>query len=503
MSELHISQGCFRLSDTRTLIVPELSLSFADKKLPSDQPQSGNSWAFVGANGSGKSALAKALSGELTLLSGSRQSDFQHTVRLSFEQLQQLVSEEWQRNNTDLLSADEDDTGRTTAEIIQEEHRDPQRCQQLAEQFGISQLLLRRFKYLSTGETRKTLLCRALMSQPELLILDEPFDGLDVTARAQLAGRLSTLAAQGVTLVLVLNRFDDIPDFVQYVGVLADCHLSHIGPRQQILSEALITQLAHSENLDGLSLPETEHPQQQIPLPKDKPLIILRNGVVVYNDRPILHNLSWQVNPGEHWQIIGQNGAGKSTLLSLITGDHPQGYSNDLTLFGRRRGSGETIWDIKRHIGYVSSSLHLDYRVSSSLRNVILSGFFDSIGIYQAVSDRQQQLADEWLALLGFSATAANQPFHSLSWGQQRLALIARALVKHPALLILDEPLQGLDPLNRLLVRRFIDVMISEGETQLLFVSHHAEDAPECITHRLTFIPDGDIYHYRQEILPR
>lgn len=489
MSELQISQGCFRLSDTRTLILPELHV------------QSGDSWAFVGANGSGKSALAKALAGELILLSGSRQSHFRHSVRLSFEQLQQLVSEEWQRNNTDLLSADEDDTGRTTAEIIQEEYVDPQRCQQLAEQFGISQLLSRRFKYLSTGETRKTLLCRALMLQPDLLILDEPFDGLDVAARAQLAGMLSTLSAQGVTLVLVLNRFDDIPDFVQYVGVLADCQLTHTGPRQQILSEALIAQLAHSENLDGMLLPETEHPQQQTTLAPDKPLIILRNGVVEYNDRPILHNLSWQVNPAEHWQIIGQNGAGKSTLLSLITGDHPQGYSNDLTLFGRRRGSGETIWDIKRHIGYVSSSLHLDYRVSTNLRTVILSGFFDSIGIYQAVSDRQQQLADQWLDLLGFSATTASQPFHSLSWGQQRLALIARALVKHPALLILDEPLQGLDPLNRLLVRRFIDVMISEGDTQLLFVSHHAEDAPQCITHRLTFVPDGDIYHYKQEKL--
>ena len=221
MSELQISQGCFRLSDTRTLILPELHV------------QSGDSWAFVGANGSGKSALAKALAGELILLSGNRQSHFRHSVRLSFEQLQQLVSEEWQRNNTDLLSADEDDTGRTTAEIIQEEYVDPQRCQQLAEQFGISQLLSRRFKYLSTGETRKTLLCRALMLQPDLLILDEPFDGLDVAARAQLAGMLSTLSAQGVTLVLVLNRFDDIPDFVQYVGVLADCQLTQTGPRQQ------------------------------------------------------------------------------------------------------------------------------------------------------------------------------------------------------------------------------------------------------------------------------
>lgn len=490
MTELQISQGCFRLSDTRTLILPQLNI------------KSGDSWAFVGANGSGKSALARALSGELILLNGSRQSNFHHGVRLSFEQLQQLVSEEWQRNNTDLLSADEDDTGRTTAEIIQEEVNAPQRCQQLATQFNISHLLSRRFKYLSTGETRKTLLCQALMSQPDLLILDEPFDGLDVAARAQLAKMLSALCAQGVTLVLVLNRFDDIPDFVRFIGVLADCHLMHTGPRQQIMSEALIAQLAHSENLAGLSLPDAENPQQQVRPPQDKPLITLHNGVVEYNDHPILHNLTWQVNPGEHWQIIGQNGAGKSTLLSLITGDHPQGYSNDLTLFGRRRGSGETIWDIKRHIGYVSSSLHLDYRVSASVRSVILSGFFDSIGIYQAVSDRQQQLADQWLALLGFSTTTANQPFHSLSWGQQRLALISRALVKHPALLILDEPLQGLDPINRLLVRRFIDVMISEGETQLLFVSHHAEDAPQCITHRLTFVPSDDIYYYRQDRLP-
>ncbi|HGM5493249.1 TPA: molybdate ABC transporter ATP-binding protein ModF [Serratia fonticola] len=488
MSSLHISQGSFRLSDTRTLELERLDI------------QSGDSWAFVGANGSGKSALARALAGELVLLKGERHSDFHHVVRISFEQLQKLVSDEWQRNNTDLLSQDEDDTGRTTAEIIKEELNDSARCAQLAEQFGITPLLTRRFKYLSTGETRKTLLCRALMVQPDLLILDEPFDGLDVNSRAQLATLLGELSQQGYTLVLVLNRFDEIPGFIQQVGVLADCTLTSQGPREQVMAEALVAQLAHSENLNGLTLPETEDPTQVVRLPTDRPLIVLRDGVVSYNDRPILNQLSWQVNPGEHWQIVGPNGAGKSTLLSLITGDHPQGYSNDLTLFGRRRGSGETIWDIKRHIGYVSSSLHLDYRVSSSVRNVILSGFFDSIGIYQAVSDRQQQLTSQWLALLGLDSTG-DAPFHSLSWGQQRLALIARALVKHPALLILDEPLQGLDPLNRQLVRRFVDVLIQQGSTQLLFVSHHAEDAPQCITHRFSFIPDGDGYRYQQDRL--
>ncbi|WJW95923.1 molybdate ABC transporter ATP-binding protein ModF [Enterobacter pseudoroggenkampii] len=486
MSSLHISQGTFRLSDVRTLTIADLTI------------RAGESWAFVGTNGSGKSALARALAGELNLLKGEYQSTFTRLTRLSFEQLQKLVSDEWQRNNTDLLSPGEDDTGRTTAEIIQDEVKDPARCQRLAEQFGITALLNRRFKYLSTGETRKTLLCQALMSEPDLLILDEPFDGLDVQSRAQLAALLESLNRQGYTLVLVLNRFDEIPDFIQHAGVLADCNLTETGEKTALLKQALIAQLAHSEQLDGITLPEPDAPSARHALDPHQPRIVLRDGMVSYDDRPILNRLSWTVNPGEHWQIVGPNGAGKSTLLSLITGDHPQGYSNDLTLFGRRRGSGETIWDIKKHIGYVSSSLHLDYRVSTTVRNVILSGYFDSIGIYQAVSDKQHKLAQQWLDILGMDNRVADAPFHSLSWGQQRLALIVRALVKHPTLLILDEPLQGLDPLNRQLIRRFVDVLISEGETQLLFVSHHAEDAPSCITHRLEFVPDGEQYRYLQ-----
>lgn len=161
-------------------------------------------------------------------MKGERQSQFSHITRLSFEQLQKLVSDEWQRNNTDMLSPGEDDTGRTTAEIIQDEVKDTSRCMQLAQQFGITALLDRRFKYLSTGETRKTLLCQALMSEPDLLILDEPFDGLDVASRQHLAELLASLHQSGITLVLVLNRFDEIPEFVQFAGVLADCTLAKL-----------------------------------------------------------------------------------------------------------------------------------------------------------------------------------------------------------------------------------------------------------------------------------
>lgn len=479
---LEIENAVYKISDYNVFSIDHLNI------------KAGSSWAFIGQNGSGKSTLVNALAGEQRLLSGKIHNQFDKIAHLSLEKLQKLVDEEWKRNNTDMLSESEDDTGLTTSQVIQEEVNDNSRCEQLADHFGISHLLVRRFKYLSTGETRKALLCRVLMSNPDLLVLDEPFDGLDVSSRDNLAERLATLCKQGMAIVVVLNRFNDIPEFVENVGIIADCQLVKAGRKAVLLTDETVKQLASLEQLDKIHLPDSDEPP--IGLSDELERVILNNGYVHYNDKAIINGLTWQVNAKENWQIIGPNGAGKSTLLSLITGDHPQGYSNDLTLFGRKRGSGETIWEIKRHIGYVSSSLHLGYRVSASVKNVLLSGYFDSIGIYSATSDKQQKLADEWLTLLNLTSKA-DQPFQSLSWGQQRLLLIARALVKHPTLLILDEPLQGLDQLNRELVKRWIDLLIKEGHSQLLFVSHHVEDAPECITHRLTFVPsDGDNYQY-------
>lgn len=479
---IKIDNAQYKISDYKTFSISNLTI----------EPKS--SWAFVGSNGSGKSTLVKVLSGHLTQLDGCFVNQFTKIETLSFELLLKMVDDEWKRNNTDMLSDGEDDTGLTTAQVIQENIADEILCRQLASKFGIAHLLDRRFKYLSTGETRKTLLCRILMSSPDLLILDEPFDGLDVLSRQQLSLLLSELSKQGITVVLVLNRFNDIPDFIQNVGLIAECKLIKVGKHQEVLQDEVIKQLSNIEALQAIRLPTPD--EDPVILADDLPRVILNHGYVQYNEKPIINDLNWQVNAHENWQIIGPNGAGKSTLLSLITGDHPQGYSNDLTLFGRKRGSGETIWDIKKHIGYVSSSFHLDYRVSASVKNVLLSGYYDSIGVYCVASDKQQTLVDEWLTLLNLTKQA-HQPFQSLSWGQQRLVLIARALVKHPTLLILDEPLQGLDQLNRELVKRWIDLLIEKGHTQLLFVSHHAEDAPNCITHRLTFVrTDQENYRY-------
>ncbi|MWN31237.1 MULTISPECIES: molybdate ABC transporter ATP-binding protein ModF [unclassified Gilliamella] len=484
---LQIENAVYKISDYKVFSIEKLEV------------YQGGNLACIGRNGSGKSMLVKALSGELTLLSGRVDNQFKSTAYISFEQLQKLIDDEWKRNNTDMLSEGENDIGLTTEQIIQENSFNQVLCQQLANQFGIGHLLTRRFKYLSTGETRKTLICRVLMQQPDLLILDEPFDGLDVASRENLAEVLADLAKQDITVILVLNRFNEIPSFIKNIGILADCQLLKIDTKDTILNDITVKQLVNLENIPNTPLPEADEPPIQLTDELDR--IILNNGYVHYDDKAIINGLTWQVKAKQNWQIVGPNGAGKSTLLSLITGDHPQGYCNDLILFGRKRGSGETIWDIKRHIGYVSSSLHLDYRVNASVKTVLLSGYFDSIGVYQTTSDKQTKLADEWLKLLGLQAQA-DKPFQSLSWGQQRLVLIARALVKHPTLLILDEPLQGLDHLNRELVKCWIDRLISEGHTQLLFVSHHAEDAPKCITHRLTFVLDfDDSYQYQFEQL--
>ena len=482
---LQIENTIYKISDFRVFTIESLTIN------------AGDIVAFVGRNGSGKSVLAKALAGDQTVLSGKVINRFKSIAHISFEHLQKIIDDEWKRNNTDMLSDKEEDTGLTTAEIIQEYNQDQALCENLALQFGIADLLNRRFKYLSTGETRKTLICRTLMSKPELLILDEPFDGLDVASRANLAEILSQLSKQNITIVMVLNRFNEIPPFVKYIGLLANCQLLKYGTKDTILDDVAVKQLANLEHLSNFTLPDPD--EISVPLPNDLDRIILNNGFVQYDGKAIINGLSWQVRANENWQIIGPNGAGKSTLLSLITGDHPQGYSNDLTLFGRKRGSGETIWDIKRHIGYVSSSFHLDYRISLSVENVLASGYFDSIGLYQAPSDKQLKLVKQWLQLLDLTELA-EKPFQSLSWGLQRLVLIARALVKHPTLLILDEPLQGLDYLNRELVKSWIDNLIDRGNTQLLFVSHHTEDAPKCITHRLTFVPNEPVgYQYKIE----
>lgn len=337
-------------------------------------------------------------------------------------------------------------------------------------------------------------MAQALLQKPDLLILDEPFEGLDQQSVQDWMAMLNELKKE-CAIVLIVNRLADIPAEATHLAMLENLEVVLEGERESIEQQSIYQQLVYAEQSVDVALPEPASPL--LKLPENQPHFELKNVTVQYGDKVILDHLNWVVKPRENWWIKGPNGAGKSTLLSLITGDHPQAFANHVVIFGKQRGSGETIWDIKQKIGYVSSQLHLDYRVNCSVLDVIISGFFDSIGIYQQVPEAIRLKAMQWLARLNLTHLAKT-PFRSLSWGQQRLLLITRAMVKHPPVLILDEPFQGLDGLNRKLVKHFIEQLVNNSETQLLFVSHQDLDAPNCITHLFEFIRENDKYIYVQ-----
>ncbi|MCW8354521.1 molybdate ABC transporter ATP-binding protein ModF [Marinomonas pontica] len=428
-------------------------------------------WVITGTNGSGKSALAAVLAGVGDIENGTVTGLPKNVGLVSFEAQAELIAKELKKDDADIM--DVISLGTPVHEMIFDNCRDPELAQTLVEKFGLSKLLDRAFRKLSTGETRKVMLIRALSSKPDLLILDEPFDGLDVDTLAMLQAHLASII-DTTPMILVLNRFDEMPDFITHVAYMDNGKLTITVDKQDENAFNELYQLLHLKTTD-LSVPEAD-PANKLPaLDPSQPLVKLNKATIQYGDTVIVDKLDWTIEQGQHWQLSGPNGSGKTGVLSLITGDHPQCYTNDIFVFGFQRGNGESIWQIKQFIGYVSTSLQWEYRVSTSCKNVIISGFYDSIGMYTKATDNQKKIADQWLELLGMK-DRADQPFNKLSYGDQRLLLIARAMVKHPPLLILDEPCLGLDDMNRQLVLALIEKICEGKETTVLYVNHHAED---------------------------
>jgi len=428
-------------------------------------------WVITGTNGAGKSALAAALAGVGDIENGSISGLPKSVGLVSFEAQAELIAKELKKDDADIM--DVISLGTPVHEMIFDQCKDPELAKALVEKFGLTPLLDRAFRKLSTGETRKVMLIRALSSKPDLLILDEPFDGLDVDTLAMLQAHLASIV-DTTPMVLVLNRFDEMPDFITHIAYIDKGHVELTVDKSDKNAFNELYQLLHLKTTD-LNVPEAD-PTNKLPaLDPSQPLVKLQQATIQYGDTIIVDKLDWTIQQGQHWQLSGPNGSGKTCVLSLITGDHPQCYSNDIFVFGFQRGNGESIWQIKQFIGYVSTSLQWEYRVSTSCKNVIISGFYDSIGMYSKPTDNQMKIADQWLALLGMK-DRADQPFNKLSYGDQRLLLIARAMVKHPPLLLLDEPCLGLDDMNRQLVLALIEKICQGSETTVLYVNHHAED---------------------------
>ncbi len=469
MCSIEFIQATIRISESFSLVDIDWNI------------KAGEIWAITGTNGAGKSSLAAALTGSADIASGEVRGLPARIAVVSLEAQAELIERERLRDDSDIT--DKVNEGTPVQELLDEVSVDPQLLARLIEVLRLSPFLRRGFRKLSTGETRKVLITRALTSQPDLLVLDDPFEGLDVATVPLIRHILKELSAR-TEMVMVFNRFDEIPDFVSHIAFLEKGRLLHQISTHQVEVIEHLTQLWHLKRQD-LEIPRPD-PGDRLPeLDVSEPLVRISNASIQYENNIVFQNLDWCIEPGEHWQLTGPNGSGKTCLLNLISGDHPQCYSNNIIVFGYQRGSGESIWDIKQHIGYVSTALQWEYRVSISLKNVIISGFYDSIGLYKKASDTQQEIATQWLQLLGLH-DRADHPFNQLSYGDQRLLLIARAMVKHPHLLILDEPCLGLDDLNRQLVLALIEKICTGNETTVIYVNHHAQDKIEGIHHTLS-----------------
>ena len=206
----------------------------------------------------------------------------------------------------------------------------------------------------------------------------------------------------------------------------------------------------------------------------------MQNVTVRYGSATLLDGVNLTVKEGESWALLGPNGSGKTTLLSLIIGDNPQAYSNDVKVFGRQRGTGESIWELKRRIGWVSPELHTHFDENLCCLEAVESGFQDTVGVYGEVTPAERKKSLTWLARFGLKEFAG-QPLFSLSTGLQRMVLLARALAKQPRLLILDEPCQGLDELHRDLFIDTVDGLLRSRQVTAIYVTHRAKEIPPSI----------------------
>lgn len=319
--------------------------------------------------------------------------------------------------------------------------------------------LNRKLRTFSSGEQKKEFLKYCIQQKPDFIILDNPYDHLDQASRNVLRDDLEKLSTR-FGLIQLVNRTEDLLYFIS--------------------NKAQITN--NSFDLSPISIPNQYQKIQADLIPKainhfeEKETVLVKmNGVSVsYNEKPIIDSIFWSIKQGEFWQLIGPNGAGKSTILSMITGENPKGYGQELYLFGKKKGSGESIWDIKKNIGIFSTSMTHLFKRNHTLEQMILSGFFDSIGLYTQPSNLQKQIVDQWLSAIQISYLR-NENFNQLSLGLQRVALIIRAVLKHPPLIILDEPLEGLDDNNASLVIDLINILMREKNRTIIYVSHRIE----------------------------
>jgi len=438
-------------------------------------------WLLCGASGSGKTSLAKAIAGlthsygniEICFNPNNSSPALAYYVAnwFQFKDLEGQSNFYYQQRynkqaveTTATVKAELESFGGKHALEIKELDR-------ILAALGFSALVNSTLIQLSSGEHKKLQLVKAIWLKPQLLILDLPYNGLDVASRQNLNLLLDEISATGSQLILISND-TELPACLDHFAVIESGKLIEIEADERSTYEIDLISDTVPAFISDFAIPKT-----------DTEIIKMVDVNISYGDKQVLKNINWEVKSGEKWVLQGHNGSGKSTLLSLICGDHPQAYANNFYLFGNKRGSGESIWEIKARIGLISPELHWYFDPSATVAQSIISGFYDSSGLFCDPGYTKKAQADELIHYFGLTAYQ-NTLMNELPLGKQRLALLARTIVKNPELLILDEPCQGLDQQQTRHFNQLVDELCSHGTT-LIYVGHFESQLPACIENRI------------------
>ncbi len=425
------------------------------------------SWCLYGKNDSGIEEFFLLLGGDLVLATADCLILPENPGIISFKVQQEIYEEELRLDDSDYL--DRPDPGTPAAAFLPPGgERSP-----LVRAFAMTDSMGKGYRQLSSGQSRKLILLREILKGARQIMLQNPYDGLDEAGCRELDKALASLQQHAVEILVTVNNRCDIPSWCSHLAVLQHGRIVLQGGRDDVV-EKLETIRSAGKGLFHADIVKL-NVGRPVPGRQRGELIALRNGFARFADKTLFEHLDLHISDGCHTLITGPNGCGKSTLLHIITGDNPKCYANDLRIFGVRRGSGESIWELKQHMGIVSPEIHRNHHIPGTARQVVISGLFDSIGLYQKVSAAQERMALQWLEWIGLPHKAT-RTFRRLSFAEQRLVLIARALIKLPRLLILDEPTQGLDEDNRHELLLLLEKIAGQQVSTILYVSHRKDE---------------------------
>ena len=472
------------------VIIQNLNLKYPQKEVLKDLNWTinrGENWLLSGISGSGKTSLAKIIMNKLNAI-GDVKINFDENSSLphqavyveswyQFKNLEGAANFYYQQRYTSNQSKEIITVDAELVAYGKENGLKTDRLAPILDAFGFSTFSNSQLIELSSGEHKKLQLVKALWLKPQLLIIDQPHTGLDSGSRKNLNILLDKIASEGVQLILISND-KDLPKAIN--------RFAEISNGKIIVLNALPPQAS----MQKIRLKKIPIFLKEAPTYSSQQIVKMVDININYGEKKILKNINWEVKVGEKWLLKGHNGSGKSTLLSLINGDHPQSYANELYLFGKRRGSGESIWDIKQHIGLISPEFHWYFNATSTVWESIASGFYDTVGLFKHIPYTKRNQVDELIEYFGLTENK-NEQLGTLPLGKQRLVLLARTLIKNPELLILDEPCQGLDLQQTQHFNQLVDELCSNGMT-LIYVGHFESQLPTSLANRLV-LSEGEV----------